>query len=55
MVGDLPEHLLIDRELIGAEGAEVERVEGQDQLAADELAQRDGVSVLVVEREVGRL
>ena len=51
---DLAEDLLVDRELVGADRAEVERVEGEHQLAAGEVGERDRVAVLVGEGEVGR-
>jgi hypothetical protein len=49
---DLAEDLLVDAELVGADRAEVERVEGEDQLAAREVRQRDLVPVVIAEGEV---
>ena len=46
--------LLVDRELVGADRAEVERVEDEQDLAAAEVGERDLVAVLVAEGEVGR-
>ena len=49
---DLGQDLLVDRELIGADRAEVERVERDDEPATGEVGERDVVAVLVGEREV---
>src|SRR4051812_717463 len=52
---DLREYLLVDRELVRADRAEVGREEDQHDLAAAEVHQRYLLAVLVAEREVGRL
>src|SRR4051794_32652731 len=44
---DLAEHLLVQVELIGADGAEVERIEDEHELAPGEVGKRDLVAVLV--------
>ena len=52
---DLRLDLLVDRELVAADGAEVPRVEDQQHLAAPEVGERDLLAVLVAEGEVGGL
>src|ERR1700742_2036465 len=53
-VGELAlDALLVDRELIRADGAEVERIEGDQDLAALEVGERDLFPVLVFDGEVG--
>ena len=55
LVLDLAEDLLVDRELVGADRAEVGRIEGDDQLVAGVVSERDLVLILVEEREVRSL
>ncbi len=50
---DLGQDLLVEAELTGAHRAEVERIERDHQLAIEEVAERDRVSVLIGQREVG--
>ena len=50
---DLRLDLLVDRELVRADRAEVERVEDEQDLAAAEVGERDLLAVLVAQGEVG--
>src|SRR4051794_8737057 len=50
---DLRQDLLVDGELIGADGTEVERVEGEDEPAAGEVGGRDIFAILIGEGELG--
>ena len=45
--------LLVDRELVRADGAEVERVEDEQHATTAEVGERDLLAVLVAQREVG--
>src|SRR5918998_1726129 len=49
---ELAQHLLVDAELVGADRAEVGRVEDQEDPAAAEVRERDLLAVLVWEREL---
>ena len=54
-VADLAQHLLVDRELVGADRAEVVGIEAEHELAAAKVRQADLLSPVVGEREVRRL
>src|SRR3954452_204423 len=50
---DLRLDLLVDRELVAADRAEVERVEDQEDLLAAEVGERNLLAVLIAESEIG--